>query len=430
MLCAAAPAWLESPPPDALIASLAAAFPRLAVTAQGLLWIDVHGLDAAAQAERLAAVLQEHASESCGIGGADVPVVAEAAARHALATGAGMLLVASSAEREFLATLPLTVLAPDAALAALLDGVGIDRCGGLAALAGEAVEVRFGAPGRALWRRARADDPRLLFRPMPPERPHASLDFIDYVVTDPARLLFTANALLGPLCERMHARGEHASRITLALALANGEDWRRPLRSARPTADRDRWLRLLRATLERLSVPDAVAGMRLEIAATESAIVQQGDLFDAGFATASAFDAAVARLIETHGEVVVTPEVNRHPLPERATRWRPATNHQPSTTNRKGGAAGPMLTLQLLREPRRVEVECTVRGGYEVPVRYRERSDWCELVSVAGPDRISGGHWDAPYAREYYRCISTTGVLLWLFHDARDSAWWLHGWWD
>jgi protein ImuB len=53
------------------------------------------------------------------------------------------------------------------------------------------------------------------------------------------------------------------------------------------------------------------------------------------------------------------------------------------------------------------------------------------LTGVSGPQRISGGAWhDTPYAREYFRCVSEAGAILWLFRDARDGAWYLHGWWD
>ena len=39
-----------------------------------------------------------------------------------------------------------------------------------------------------------------------------------------------------------------------------------------------------------------------------------------------------------------------------------------------------------------------------------------------GPDRISGGQWDAPYAREYFRCVREDGVLVWLFRGERPGA--------
>src|SRR5690606_35687828 len=306
----------------------------------------------------------------------------------------GVVAVERGKDREFLAPLPLAVLEPDAHLAALLEGVG------------------FGPEGVGLWRRGRADDARPLFGRVPPARPHASLDFVDYVLTDPARLVFTANALLGGLCDGLRARGEHARRMTLALPLANGQTWRCVLRPARPPASRAAWLRRSRTELERVTVPEAVTGVALEVGATEAAAVRQGDLFDHGFATAEAVEQAVARLIESQGDVVVRPASDAHPLAERRTRWvalDPTDAAAPPAPGARAdggarGAAGAMsagsaggssggrsrrqperaeagpaspvawagdpgaahLTLQLLAEPRRIRVETVARRDHYV----------------------------------------------------------------
>ncbi|HET9983761.1 MAG TPA: hypothetical protein VFQ38_09240 [Longimicrobiales bacterium] len=356
------------------------------------------------------------------------------------------------AERAFLAPLPLAWLEADERVLALLEGVGVTTCGELAALEREAVEVRFGVEGVAVWRLARGEDERRLFAPVPPERPNGSMEFLGYVVTDPERLVFTANALLGSICDRLRERGEHARRLRLVLSLGNGETWERSLRPARATASRAVWLRLVRGVLERLTVADAVAGVTLEVESVEAAAVRQGDLFDRGFATASAVEAAVLRLLETQGEVVVRPEVGRHPLVERRTRWVAATAEWESGGVEERGRAGsvspahplshsaapdgageggdPGLALRLLPEPRDVRVETVRRRGSAVPARFRDGAGWREVVTVAGPDRISGGQWEAAYAREYYRAVTAEGVMVWLFRDAVRDAWWLHGWWD
>ena len=70
------------------------------------------------------------------------------------------------------------------------------------------------------------------------------------------------------------------------------------------------------------------------------------------------------------------------------------------------------------------------RRDHGVPLRYEDGGEWHDIVSAAGPDRVSGGQWDAPYAREYFRCVTARGALVWLFRDARGDGWYLHGWWD
>ena len=410
--------------------------------------------------------------------------IGSAASRSPREINASITVVPPKSEQTFLSSFPLLALqSADPQLLTLLDGVGIHTCGALAQLDREAVEVRFGAEAVGLWRLARADDPRRIFTSAPREQPHASIDFVDYVVTDPERLVFTVNALLGNVCDALRARGEHARRMQLTLPLANGSVWTRALRPARPTASRERWLRLTRAVLERLTVSDAVAGARLEVEATEPAGAMQGDLFDRGFATASAVEAALARLLEEQGTAVVEPDVGAHPLVERRAAWVPADREAGASRNaeaqRRSGAekgltnsknkktsnpdnAGasqtprnsprlrasapprenktpaepkpghthPKLTLQLLPEPRPLEVETVPRRDHEAPVRYHDGREYRQLVVAAGPDRVSGGQWEDAYAREYFRCVTSDGVLVWLFREARGGGWFLHGWWD
>jgi hypothetical protein len=226
--------------------------------------------------------------------------------------------------------------------------------------------------------------------------------------------------------------------MKLTLTLANGQNWERVLRPARPTGSRTVWLRLARAVLERVTVSAAVTGVALVVAGEEAASAVQGDLFDAGFATASAVDAALDRLVEAQGEVVIEMEPSQHALVEQ--RSRPLHVH---TSGR--GAEGPRgqsldmedpsavmpsgLTLQLLSEPREVLVETVRRRDHQVPIRFRDRQ-WKQLLTTAGPDRISGGRWEEPYAREYFRAVTVDGTLVWLYRDAREDRWFLHGWWD
>jgi hypothetical protein len=414
----------------AVLEALLASAPRVVVESDRA-WLDVRGLDVNAVHARLRMELGTLGVRArCG---ASVrPVVAHVAARNAAVDG--MVHVVAGSERDFLTAQPLQELGLDDPLLGWLADVGVETCGQLASIAREAVEVRFGGDAVQWWRLARGDDERRLFMPVPPEQPHAAVDFIDYVVTDPERLIFTANALLGGLCDQMRERGAHARRVRLRLPLANGSAWERTLRTARPTADRAAWLRLARTLLERLTVPDAVAGVSVSVEATEAAGSTQGDLFDAGFATASAVESAVARVLEDQGEVMREPDVNAHPLMEVRSIYRPLqVNDVMQSVAAPAGsadAAEPVgLTLQLLPEPRAVAVETVLRRDHVAPTRYRD-GRWHTLVHAAGPDRVSGGQWDATYAREYFRAVTTEGMLVWLYRDACRDAWFLHGWWD
>jgi protein ImuB len=423
---------------EAVLEALVVAAPRVTLET-GRAWVDVRGLEVRSVHARLAPVL-EGAGLVARYGAGMKPVVAEAAAGQA-AAGA-LVRVGAGEEAAYLSPLSLEVVGVTDPLLGWLADVGIERCGELGAVSREAVEVRFGGGAVEWWRRARGDDERRLFAAVPPERLEASVEFVDYVVTDPERLVFTTNALLGGLCERMRESGSHGRRLRLRLPLANGTVWERTLRTARPTADRGAWLRLARALLERLTVPDSVAGVAVEVESTEAASAVQGDLFDAGFATAGAVEAAVARVLEDQGPVLREPVSSGHPLAEVRSGSRPLAVREvlapvPGTGARaEGGEGGDVpageavgLTLQLLVEPRAVTVETVRRRDHQVPVRYRD-GRWHVVVNSAGPDRVSGGQWDASYAREYFRAVTAEGTLVWLFRDAGRDRWYLHGWWD
>lgn len=434
--------WRTAAAPLAeLAAGLLEVAPRVVAEARGVIWADARGLNAPKLAWSLLARLGDAQGRHVRAGVAAVPVAAEAAARGG---DVPVTMVEPGHERAFLASRPLALLGAAPGLEALLRGVGVTRCGELAALEREAVEVRFGAEAVPLWRLSRADDARRLFRPIAPERPQASLDFVDYAVRDARRLLFSANACLGGLCEALRGRGARARVLELELSLANGQALRRELRVARPTAERVPWLRRLQRELERLQLPDAVCGLSLQVAAEDAAAAVQGDIFDAGFASAGAAEDALARLLDAHGPVLVEPVVEPHPLAERRTRWTPLevvaqedSLLAPRSSLPEGGGEvdePPHLALQLLAEPRRIAVRLRLRRDHQLPTAYLDvlrGGEWRALVSAAGPDRVSGGHWeDAAHAREYFRCVDEHGALLWLYRDARENAWYLHGWWD
>ena len=80
-------------------------------------------------------------------------------------------------------------------------------------------------------------------------------------------------------------------------------------------------------------------------------------------------------------------------------------------------------------------VKTAPRRDHCAPTVYRERgraqSPDVELLTAAGPDRISGGaEIGEPYARDYFQCVTAQGQLVLLYHDVIAEQWYLHGWWD
>jgi hypothetical protein len=432
-VCLWTPSWRTGAASAAELApALLACVPRVTTDERGLLWADARGMDVRVVAGELLELLRARDIADMRLGIASAPIAAEVAATHSTDV---ITLIEPGTDANFIAPFSVDVLAPSPHLLTLLDGTGIATCRDLAVLDHEAVEVRFGIEGVRLWQLARADDRRPLFTEVPRELPHASLDWADYTLTDPERLVFIINALAEHVTTSLEERGEGAREIALVFSLANREHSTHRVRFTRPTASRKMWMRQLRALLEQITLGDAVIGVLLRVDAIAAKRSPQGDLFDRGFASSGATEQALAQLIDDQGEIVFAPERSGHVLLERRTRW---VAESPAMLIERGGSevgAGrapslPRLTLQLLPHPEPIVVTTRERRDHQVPVRYRDGALWHDLADVAGPSRISGGHWEGTYAREYFRGVREDGLLVWLFRDALEGTWFLHGWWD
>jgi protein ImuB len=414
-----------------LVPSLLEVAPRVMLGGNGIVWADARGMIADSLARDLLDVFHEKGVEKVRAAISIVPVCAEIAARHG---NGGLVAITPGSEREYLAPYPIGVLESSLSLSTLLDGIGVESCGDLARLDLESVEVRFGAEGARLWRLSRADDSRRIFASMPRALPSASLDWVEYTLKDPERLVFIINALVGNIATDLKSRGQCAREMTMIFSLANRESYEHLVRPARSTASHKAWMRLIRTHLERITLPDGVVGITIRVEAVTGEVERQGDIFDRGFATARAAEETIAQLLDDQGAVVVTPRNTQHPLIDRRTEW---ISQEPAQASARiqlkervvKATAAPSLTLQLFPEPRRVAVKTKRRRDHELPVEFRDKQ-WMRIISAAGPDRVSGGRWSEPYAREYFRCVTDDGMMVWLYRDAREDAWYLHGWWD
>jgi hypothetical protein len=407
-----------------LIPSLLGVAPRVMLGARGIVWADARGMNADSLAKNLLDVFHEKGVEKVRAAISLVPICAEVAARYGKGKDKRVLItIPPGSERDCLARYPIGVLEPPLSLSTLLDGIGVESCGDLARLDLESVEVRLGAEGARLWRLSRADDSRRIFTSMPRSLPAASLDWVDYTLRDAERLVFIINALVGNITTELQSRGQCARETLEHL-----------VRPARSTASHKAWMRLIRTHLERIALPDGVVGITIRVESVTGEVERQGDIFDRGFATARAAEETIAQLLDDQGAVVVTPRNSQHPLIDRRTEW---ISQEPAQASARiqlrervvKATAAPRLTLQLLPEPRRIAVMTKRRRDHEVPVQFRDR-EWTTIASAAGPDRVSGGRWTEPFAREYFRCVTDDGMMVWLYRDAREDSWYLHGWWD
>jgi hypothetical protein len=485
--------WPTGAAANDLLAQLLAVAPRAAIApSSNLAWLDARGLDPRALVARAREALAEIGVCEVTAGAANVPSVARIAAamrpaapeehavRHAppevnsagipgllaepsirAARRTAQLLfpVPPGTERRFLAPLPLDVLSPPPRLMSLFASVGLVSCGDLARLTRESVEVRFGRDGLAAWKCARADDPRPIFSARPRELPTASLDWTEFATTDLEQLIFVLHSLLKTVCDTLLLEGVGARSLTLTLTLENRSTIVQPVGSARSTGQRTIWLRLMRRALERITLPDRVTGVAIQVDATGAPAVRQGDLFDLGFASAHAAERAVEHVMDLQGDAVVRLERSEHALLERRAKWvadqgeehavrhaeaamRPApprvsSARSPGTPAEftPGGAGrtallAPTLHPQLLPAPREISVTTITRRGFATPIRYTDNSVPWSLKESLGPHCISGDRWTERVAREYHQGVRSDGVIVLLYRDVLTDQWYLAGWWD
>ena len=434
-VCLWSPSWPTGADfPADLVASLLGCAPRVAVGERRLVWGDARGLHGRHLAGAMLRVASDYGFDDAHATVAMTPVAAEVGATQ---SDTRLGFVEPGRDRSFIAPYKLSVLSPPESLGALLEGLGIETCGAFAALDAEAIETRLGVEGVRLWQRARAEDARWLFRA--PVRAHqsASIEWVEYGLKDPGRLLFIINSLAGTVCASLVERGERAREMALVFALGNCTQRTHVIRSSRPSSEQKRWMRLVRETLDTLTLPDAVMGVTLRVESVTGNDGAQGDLFDRGFASEPMVEDAIIQLTDDQGEVVVDPVNSQHPLIEQRTTWvssrnMPRRNAQRPPISGSAPDDKPSLTLQLLPLPKIVTVSTEPRRDHDVPIRYLDGNEWHDIIEVAGPDRVSGGQWQTQYAREYFRCVREDGMMVWLFRGAQQQTtdWFLHGWWD
>ncbi len=415
---------------EELAPSLLKVAPRLRIDSEKRqIWADGKSLAAEKLCNDLKTVLEQKNASKAQLGLSFIPIAAEVASR--LPSETRIITVQRGEESSFLARQSIDVLLPSLPLQNLFDGVGIETCGDLARLNQESVEVRFGGEGAFLWRLSRADDNRMIFSAMPRTLPQASLDWVDYTLSDPERLVFVINALVDTVSTSLEGEGLCAREMTLVFSLANRSSYEHLVRPSRSTSSRKAWMRLIRTHLDRIELPDSVTGIELRVETVTGEVERQGDIFDRGFGTARATEETVAQLLDDQGAVIVVPSNNAHPLLEKRTTWKvQEPSHAARAHMVKESRANPQLTLQLFPDPKRITVKTVRRRDHDLPVKYRENDTWILLESAAGPDRVSGEQWEEPFAREYFRCVTEEGTLVWIYREAISGEWYIHGWWD
>jgi len=444
----------------------------------GTWWIGVNGLEALGGepvlAQRLLALARQwHPDARVGI--ADSCVAARAAtwatggatggatesesrrSRHAI------VIVPPGGCAAYLAPAPLGLVPMEEELRETLRALGVGTVGAFAALAAEDVERRWGASGVAAWRLARGDDER---RPVLArlDRPRAVATDLHPSVPTMEPILFLIRAALDRLIHDLIQDGRAAAVLTITLALDDVPAARahappahrvlatsphshtvtREIRLPRPLARVVPLLERCRALLDGWVLHAPVCGVTVAVTATTALQGAQGELLDPGWRDPAAVDAAFARLRSALGTgAVVRPVVRDTHRPERVGVWErvDGTGDDRGTTRGDARPAPPHLhrpppstlpyspALRQLDPPERAEVATS--NGTPHTISWRQHV--FTVTRAIGPERLTGDWWDAPYARDYWRCEDSSGTAdLILYRDCTTPAptWCIHGWYD
>ena len=253
-------------------------------------------------------------------------------------------------------------------------------------------------------------------------------------VENASGLVFAARRLTSALSGWLTARQSGVRGFTLRL-LHRQTETTLHLLFADPTADGERFERILREKLDRLTLSAPVESIRLEAATVEALTGRSIALFNDGHAGAATDPSDIGALLEHFSARLGEQAIYRLALqadhrPECATRRTTVLeNNVPSPTR------SPPRPLWLLEQP---EPLAEVDGR-----PYRQGP----LQLLAGPERIESGWWDrgetigeentetvGDIRRDYFiaRAANASNPpragWLWIYRDVRSpGGWFLHG---
>ena len=311
---------------------------------------------------------------------------------------------------------PLNGLTRDPAARALIQRIGLSTLGDCLQLPRPELSRRVGSELTLILDKllGYAPDPRPIWQP--PEYFREKLLLLAEI-SQASALLFPAKRLILALCGFLRGRGGGAQQL----------EWRLLHRDAEPTCfrqgmlelsrDVEQMLAIFRERIERLSLPDAVLEIELQVRDWQLFREQSGELFpEAGTKGDSRF---LARLCARLGESAVrglAPMADHRP--EQAWRYcEPAT----STLRQRADVPDKDLLqpLWLLEQPR------------PLPVISGKPNHGGTLQLDPFPMRIETGWWDDhDVRRDYYLATNAAGERLWVYQDQRAGQWYLHGVFD
>jgi protein ImuB len=398
--------------------------PRVENAAEGLVFLDVSGLERHFASELDLGKAALRAAEDVGLPARCGLAASKLAARVAAELPKSPRVVEPGQEAEFLAPLPLARLTPALDAASTLQRWGLSSIGDLARLPESEVAARLGHLGRELHYAARGIDPRpLIPRPVPQEfREGMELEW-PLVALDP--FLFIASAALDRLSKRMEIQGFACRRIELTMTLEPDGFHSRAIDLPAPTRDVKTMLTLLRLDLEKTPPGAPVIGFTL-VAHPDRPRRAQLSLFGPAALSPEKLATTIAKLVSMLGEdrVGMPVTVDTH-LPDRYALGDFQPPPPPDLKRAPRNSRG-LLAVRVFRPPVPVEVITRPSRGDEpgdLQIEALQGEIAGEVRNCAGPWKIEEGWWaPAPADRAYWDVELSSGSYR-VYCEEKEQEW-------
>ncbi len=393
--------------------------PRVEDCGEGVVFIDVSGMERHFPSEKDLGDAALRATDSIGLPARLGLAASKLAARVAAEQPKSPTIVDAGTEAEFLAPLPLARLTPELDAATTLQRWGITSIGELARLPESELAARLGELGRELHHAARGIDPRpLIPRALPPEfREGMELEW-PLVALEP--FLFIASNALDRLSQRMEFQGFACKRLELTMTLEPDGYHARAIDLPAPTRDTKTMLTLLRLDLEKSPPGAAVIGFSL-VAHPDRPRRAQLSLFGPTALSPEKLATTIARLISMLGDdrVGMPVSVDGH-LPERYAIGSFAPPPPPDM-KRKPRKSGGLAAVRVFRPPIAIEV---ITENTQIIAIHGEGDLNGSVRTASGPWQLEAEWWkDAPAAREYWDVELEKGDVYRIYEASPDAGW-------
>ncbi|HTS64121.1 MAG TPA: hypothetical protein VMH28_18985 [Candidatus Acidoferrales bacterium] len=329
----------------------------------------------------------------------------------------GTSVIPHGDEGKFLATLPLSLLAPTPELLETLERWGIRRFHEMAALPPLGIAERLGPEGLKLRELARGEAERKLLLI---EEPLCFEDEIelDYPVELLEPLAFLLARMINGLATRLATRALATDELRLRLSLEDRTTHERTLRLPVPSLDTKAFLKLMQLDLEQHPPAAPVVKLWMSVNPVKPQAAQSG-MFIPLAPEPVKLELTLARIRAIVGE-------DRVGSPELLDTHRPDAFRLVAQSSRPARAcAAVQLSLRIFRPPLTARV-ALASGQPDFVIAGVIRG---KVLEFAGPWRTSGDWWTAdPWSRDEWDIALSDGALYRLYCDPR--GWFVEGSYD